>query len=104
MGFNLLNKSIFKYFPFPYTVSTVHVLVGSVYCIIVYLLGLKSWSFGRVRSDPEGDANHPALIAVITLLAFRLGRPPHGGLRDLNGQQQHRREIARDVPMSPTSG
>jgi hypothetical protein len=46
--FNLLNKSIFKYFPFPYTVSTVHVIVGTAYCALVYVLGLKSWSFGRV--------------------------------------------------------
>jgi hypothetical protein len=47
--FNLLNKSIFKYFPFPYTVSTVHVVVGTIYCGIVYLLGMKNLSFGRVR-------------------------------------------------------
>lgn len=48
VAFNLLNKSIFKYFPFPYTVSTVHVVVGTAYCALVYLMGLKSWSFGRV--------------------------------------------------------
>lgn len=48
MWFNLLNKSIFKYFPFPYTVSTVHVIVGTVYCALVYFVGLKKWSFGRV--------------------------------------------------------
>jgi hypothetical protein len=47
--FNLLNKSIFKYFPFPYTVSTVHVIVGTAYCALVYIMGLKKWSFGRVR-------------------------------------------------------
>jgi hypothetical protein len=46
--FNLLNKSIFKYFPFPYTVSTVHVVVGTAYCALVYLLGMKKLSFGRV--------------------------------------------------------
>lgn len=50
VGFNLLNKSIFKYFPFPYTVSTVHVVVGTAYCALAYFMGLKSWSFGRVRS------------------------------------------------------
>jgi hypothetical protein len=49
--FNLLNKSIFKYFPFPYTVSTVHVVVGTAYCLLVYILGLKKWSFSRVRAD-----------------------------------------------------
>ncbi|WIA17412.1 hypothetical protein OEZ85_014267 [Tetradesmus obliquus] len=46
--FNLLNKSIFKYFPFPYTVSTVHVVVGTAYCALVYLIGAKQLSFGRV--------------------------------------------------------
>jgi hypothetical protein len=49
VGFNLLNKSIFKYFPFPYTVSTVHVVVGTAYCALTYFIGLKTWSFGRVR-------------------------------------------------------
>lgn len=49
--FNLLNKSIFKYFPFPYTVSTVHVIVGTAYCALVYIMGLKKWSFGRVRLE-----------------------------------------------------
>ncbi len=51
MGFNLLNKSIFKYFPYPYTVSTVHVLVGTAYCAIAYLVGLKNLSFGRVSAQ-----------------------------------------------------
>lgn len=46
--FNLLNKSIFKYFPFPYTVSTVHVIVGTAYCALMYVLGFKKASFGRV--------------------------------------------------------
>lgn len=50
MYFNLLNKSIFKYFPFPYTVSTVHVIVGTAYCALVYILGFKKASFGRVSS------------------------------------------------------
>jgi hypothetical protein len=48
IGFNLLNKSIFKYFPYPYTVSTVHVVVGLAYCILMYVLGFKAASFGRV--------------------------------------------------------
>ncbi len=50
IGFNLLNKTIFKYFPYPYTVSTIHVVVGLIYCVLVYAVGLKSWSFGRVSS------------------------------------------------------
>lgn len=53
IGFNLTNKSVFKYFPFPWTVSTVHVVVGLAYCILVYLLGLKSWSFGRPVTKKE---------------------------------------------------
>lgn len=50
IGFNLLNKSIFKYFPFPWTVSTVHVIVGLVYCVGMYALGFKDASFGRVSA------------------------------------------------------
>lgn len=49
VAFNLTNKSIYKFFPFPWTVSTIHVLVGAVYCGIAYLLGAKKASFGRVR-------------------------------------------------------
>jgi len=49
--FNLLNKSIFKYFPFPYTVSSIHVIVGTAYCVLVYILGFKKASFGRVRQQ-----------------------------------------------------
>lgn len=49
VGFNLLNKTIFNYFPYPYTVSAVHVVVGLVYCLAAYLIGAKKASFGRVR-------------------------------------------------------
>lgn len=48
VGFNLLNKTIFNYFPFPYTVSAIHVVVGLAYCSLTYLLGAKKASFGRV--------------------------------------------------------
>ena len=48
VAFNLLNKSIFNYFPFPYTVSAVHVVVGLLYCSVAYLVGAKKASFGRV--------------------------------------------------------
>jgi hypothetical protein len=48
IGFNLLNKSIFKYYPYPWTVSSVHVIVGLVYCVAMYVLGFKQASFGRV--------------------------------------------------------
>ncbi len=53
VGFNLLNKSIFKYFPYPWTVSTVHVVVGLIYCVAMYIVGLKDASFGRVRLTSE---------------------------------------------------
>ena len=53
VGFNLLNKSIFKYFPFPYTVSTVHVIVGSAYCAAVYFAGFKNLGFGRPITKDE---------------------------------------------------
>jgi hypothetical protein len=49
IGFNLLNKTVFNYFPFPWTVSAIHVLVGTLYCGVTYLLGFKEASFGRVR-------------------------------------------------------
>ena len=49
VAFNLLNKTIFNYFPFPYTVSAVHVVVGLAYCVLTYLLGAKKASFGRAR-------------------------------------------------------
>ena len=48
IGFNLLNKTIFKYFPYPWTVSTIHVVVGLAYCVFMYVIGAKSASFGRV--------------------------------------------------------
>ena len=50
VAFNLLNKTIFNYFPFPYTVSAVHVVVGLLYCSVAYLVGAKKASFGRVCS------------------------------------------------------
>jgi Tpt phosphate/phosphoenolpyruvate translocator len=53
IAFNLLNKSLYKYFPFPYTVSVVHVVVGAAYCILVYAVGLKKWSFGRPCTKAE---------------------------------------------------
>lgn len=49
VGFNLQNKMIFNYFPYPWFVSTVHVTVGAIYCGIVYLLGAKKASFEKVR-------------------------------------------------------
>ncbi len=71
IGFNLQNKTIFNYFPFPWTVSAVHVVVGLVYCTIAYLLGQKKMSFGRVsvavgavlcRTELPGDAMQRGVV------------------------------------------
>ncbi|KAI8477039.1 MAG: plastid triose phosphate/phosphate translocator [Monoraphidium minutum] len=71
--FNLLNKSIFKYFPFPYTVSTVHVVVGTAYCAICYLVGLKSLSFGRAITKQEfGKVFGPASMHAIGHIAANI--------------------------------
>ncbi|CAA7020458.1 unnamed protein product [Microthlaspi erraticum] len=47
--FNILNKKIYNYFPYPYFVSVIHLLVGVVYCLI-------SWSVGLPKRAPI-DAN-----------------------------------------------
>lgn len=49
VAFNLQNKVIFNYFPYPWFVSSVHVVVGTIYCAVFYLIGLKKASFERVR-------------------------------------------------------
>ena len=54
MAFNLPNKVIFNYFPYPWFVSTVHVAVGSIYCILAYLVGAKKASFERVSTHAAG--------------------------------------------------
>ncbi|KAF8389718.1 hypothetical protein HHK36_024237 [Tetracentron sinense] len=38
--FNILNKKVYNYFPYPYFVSLVHLLVGVVYCLISWGVGL----------------------------------------------------------------
>lgn len=71
--FNLLNKSIFKYFPFPYTVSTVHVIVGTAYCALMYVLGFKKASFGRPISKQEfGKIFGPAFMHAIGHIAANI--------------------------------
>lgn len=52
----LQNKVIFNYFPYPWFVSTIHVVVGSLYCIVTYLLGAKKASFERVRAAAVSGA------------------------------------------------
>ncbi|KAJ9523731.1 hypothetical protein QJQ45_020166, partial [Haematococcus lacustris] len=73
IGFNLLNKTIFKYFPFPYTVSTVHVIVGLIYCVLMYAIGLKGASFGRVITKEEfGKIFGPASMHAIGHVAANI--------------------------------
>ncbi|KAL0906169.1 hypothetical protein M5K25_024640 [Dendrobium thyrsiflorum] len=38
--FNILNKKIYNYFPYPYFVSVIHLFVGVVYCLVSWLAGL----------------------------------------------------------------
>eukprot|EP00197_Chlamydomonas_leiostraca_P002462 CAMPEP_0202857102 /NCGR_PEP_ID=MMETSP1391-20130828/167_1 /ASSEMBLY_ACC=CAM_ASM_000867 /TAXON_ID=1034604 /ORGANISM="Chlamydomonas leiostraca, Strain SAG 11-49" /LENGTH=391 /DNA_ID=CAMNT_0049535861 /DNA_START=15 /DNA_END=1190 /DNA_ORIENTATION=+ len=73
IGFNLLNKSIFKYFPYPWTVSTVHVIVGLVYCVAMYAIGLKGASFGRIITKEEfGKIFGPASMHAIGHIAANI--------------------------------
>lgn len=59
MAFNLQNKVIFNYFPYPWFVSTVHVVVGAIYCGVVYLLGAKKASYERAITKEEFKAIFP---------------------------------------------
>lgn len=43
--FNILNKKIYNYFPYPYFVSVIHLIVGVAYCLV-------SWSFGLPKRAP----------------------------------------------------
>ncbi|XP_028099656.1 triose phosphate/phosphate translocator, chloroplastic isoform X1 [Camellia sinensis] len=38
--FNILNKKIYNYFPYPYFVSVIHLGVGVVYCLVSWTVGL----------------------------------------------------------------
>jgi Tpt phosphate/phosphoenolpyruvate translocator len=53
VAFNLQNKVIFNSFPYPWFVSSVHVIVGALYCAIVYLLGAKNASYERPITKEE---------------------------------------------------
>lgn len=59
MAFNLQNKVIFNSFPYPWFVSTVHVVVGAAYCAIVYLVGAKKASYERPITMDEFKAIFP---------------------------------------------
>lgn len=75
IAFNLQNKVIFNYFPYPWFVSTVHVVVGALYCIVAYLLGAKKASFERPITKDElaaiaGPASMHAIGHVAANLSF----------------------------------
>ncbi|XP_064943068.1 triose phosphate/phosphate translocator, chloroplastic-like isoform X1 [Musa acuminata AAA Group] len=38
--FNIINKTIYNYFPYPYFVSVIHLSVGVVYCLVSWAVGL----------------------------------------------------------------
>ncbi|KAH7446341.1 hypothetical protein KP509_01G052100 [Ceratopteris richardii] len=38
--FNILNKKIYNYFPYPYFVSLIHLVVGVAYCLVSWILGV----------------------------------------------------------------
>lgn len=66
IAFNLLNKTLFKAFPFPYTVSAVHVVVGTIYCAITYAIGFKGASFGRpISGDEWKTVSGPAIMHAL---------------------------------------
>ncbi|XP_047332512.1 triose phosphate/phosphate translocator, chloroplastic-like [Impatiens glandulifera] len=57
--FNILNKKVYNYFPYPYFVSVVHLLVGVVYCLV-------SWSVGLPKRAPINKE----LLGLLTPVAF----------------------------------
>ncbi|KAI3466701.1 hypothetical protein Pfo_023364 [Paulownia fortunei] len=38
--FNIINKKIYNYFPYPYFVSVIHLFVGVIYCLVSWAVGL----------------------------------------------------------------
>jgi len=75
VAFNLQNKTIFNYFPYPWTVSAVHVVIGTIYCAITYVLGAKKASFGRPITKSEfstifGPASMHAIGHIAANLSF----------------------------------
>ncbi|KAL7148913.1 hypothetical protein ABFS83_05G004900 [Erythranthe nasuta] len=57
--FNILNKKVYNYFPYPYFVSVVHLLVGVIYCLV-------SWSIGLPKRAPIDKK----LLSLLTPVAF----------------------------------
>ncbi|XP_048318256.2 triose phosphate/phosphate translocator, chloroplastic [Ziziphus jujuba] len=57
--FNILNKKVYNYFPYPYFVSVIHLLVGVVYCLVSWTVGLPK----RAPIDKE-------LLTLLTPVAI----------------------------------
>lgn len=55
--FNILNKKIFNYFPYPYFVSVIHLGVGVIYC-------LGSWAIKLPKRAPMDSETLKLLIPV----------------------------------------
>ncbi|GMH05472.1 hypothetical protein Nepgr_007312 [Nepenthes gracilis] len=55
--FNILNKKIYNYFPYPYFVSVIHLFVGVVYCLV-------SWTVGLPKRAPIDSTLLKLLIPV----------------------------------------
>lgn len=70
IAFNLSNKTVFNYFPFPWTVSAIHVCVGALYCGATYLLGFKEASFGRVSNQPRFSHIRSCASVIATALCI----------------------------------
>lgn len=73
IAFNLQNKVIFNYFPYPWFMSTVHVVVGATYCLLAYMLGAKKASFERpITKEELGAIAGPATMHAIGHVAANL--------------------------------
>eukprot|EP00249_Psilotum_nudum_P016952 c26073_g1_i1 orf=849-2252(-) len=57
--FNILNKKIYNYFPYPYFVSVIHLLVGVTYCAV-------SWASGILKRAPIDKE----LLLLLTPVSF----------------------------------
>ncbi|TVU19014.1 hypothetical protein EJB05_35137 [Eragrostis curvula] len=55
--FNIVNKKIYNYFPYPYFVSAIHLVVGVIYC-------LGGWSVGFPKRAPVDSGVLKLLIPV----------------------------------------
>lgn len=55
--FNILNKKIYNYFPYPYFVSLIHLMVGVTYCAV-------SWALGMPKRAPLNKETFGLLVPV----------------------------------------